>query len=188
MAVQIFKTKQLAVDLDANRQKRIEEMIKCSLVILGCREDEHCRCPHDLFSSSSGGGASGPSRGVPCSYGWRSLQLQQPPWEASDPSGRPEPDTVGWLRTACAGRGRGRDRRAETAAEGRCHGDPDNALRVAPTAGHLRSARRGRRSNWWGGDVPATRGLSRWTPPGPGERAGLVRLVLLPAIRRHLIG
>jgi len=98
-------------------------MIKCSLVILGCREDEHCRCPHDLFSSSSGGGASGPSRGVPFSYGWRSLQLQLPPWEASDPSGRPEPDTVGWLRTACAGRGRGRDRRAETAGEGRCHGD-----------------------------------------------------------------
>ena len=123
MAVQIFKTKQLAVDLDANRQKRIEEMIKCSLVILGCREDEHSRCPHDLFSSSSGGGASGPSRGVPCSYGWHSLQLQQPPWEASDPSGRPEPDTVGWQRTACAERGRGRDRRAETAGEGRCHGD-----------------------------------------------------------------
>ena len=58
MAVQIFKTKQLAVDLDANRQKRIEEMIKCSLVILGRREDEHCRGIMSLRltapSSSSG--------------------------------------------------------------------------------------------------------------------------------------
>jgi len=81
-------------------------------------------------------------------------------------------------------------RRAKVGATGiaRMFPSSDNALRVAPTAGHLRSARRGRRSNWWGGDVPATRGLSRWTPPGPGERAGLVRLVLLPALRRHLIG
>ena len=56
--------------------------MKCSLVFMGCCGDEHCRCARGLVSSSSGGGASGPSRGC-------SLQLQLPPWEAGWGGGRP---------------------------------------------------------------------------------------------------